>query len=275
MPPTVAAGAVLETCYAVNLFFEGPTWDPLGQALYFTAWGSDTTKILRYDEAGKTTVWIDDAQGVNGTYLGKDGRLLGAQVHTHRVVAYGLSGHDRGQVETLAENGGWNQPNDLCLAPDGSIYFSDPDFGKHENSAVYRIDLDGKVIQVLTDMPAPNGLIVSADGRSLVVADSHLKWWRAYPIHDDGTVGAGRVFFISELAEPRDPDGMTIDERGNYYLTGGDGVWVVGPTGEARGMIPVPEFVSNVTFGGPSGNVLFMTCQDKLYRLQMQVRGAR
>jgi len=274
MPETVAPGAALLERYREASLFEGPTWDPKGENLYFTAWGGTKTKVLRLESTGQTTVWIEDAKGLKGTYLSHEGKLLGVQVHTHRVNAYGLGASGPSGEQMLAENTDWNEPNDLCQSSSGDVFFSDPDFGQRESSGVYRLAPDGQVTKVIEEIPVPNGLITSVDDKMLVVADSHLKWWRAYPIEEDGAIGPGRVFFISETTEQRDPDGMTIDEQGNFYLTGGAGVWVVKPNGDAMGMIPVPEFVSNVTFGGRDGNLLFLTCQNKVYSLQMQVRGA-
>jgi gluconolactonase len=107
----------------------------------------------------------------------------------------------------------------------------------------------------------------------LYVADSHQKLWMSYPINPDGTLGAGGVFFNPNVASTRDPDGMTIDERGNLYLTGRGGIWIVSKYEIAVAFIEISEFCSNVTFGGAQGKTLFITCQDKVYALDMLVRG--
>lgn len=86
---------------------------------------------------------------------------------------------------------------------------------------------------------------------------------------------AEKVFFDPSNEDRREPDGMSIDEQGNVYLSGRGGVWVVGPDGKALGLIPIVEFCANVTFGGDDGKTLYMTCQDKLYSLQMKVRGGQ
>src|SRR5207249_1309614 len=108
--------------------------DPKGKKLYFTAFAKDNTQILRLDAPGKVSVFADKTEGVNGTTLGLDGRLLGAQAFGHRIIAYDLG---NGQSEVLMEDKQLNQPNDLCQAPNGDIYFSDPDFGKKAVSHVY------------------------------------------------------------------------------------------------------------------------------------------
>ena len=124
-------------------------------------------------------------------------------------------------------------------------------------------------------MLRPNGCIASRDGRTLYVGDSERKHWRAYELSAAGEVGAGRLFFDPETENRDSPDGMTIDEHGDLYFAGRGGVWVVTPEGTPLGLIPVPEFCSNVTFGGADGKTLYLTCSKKVYQLAMQVRGAQ
>ena len=275
MPETVAPDAVLTEVYAADRFFEGPTWDRKGQHLYFTSFSGDNQQIMRLDGPGQATVWMDQTQGVNGTYRSLDGRLLGAQALGHRVVSYAFGTDSPEDAKTLIASDLWHQPNDICQTPNGDIYFTDPDFQKRETSFVYRLSQDGELAKVVTDMHVPNGVIASNDGHTLYVGDSHLKLWRSYPIHEDGMVGAGRVFFDPQTENRASPDGMSIDENGNLYLSGRGGVWVAGPQGESLGLIAIPEFCSNLTFGGSDGMTLFMTCSKKVYSLQMNVRGGQ
>ena len=204
--------------------------------------------------------------------------LLTAQVYAHQVVSYAANPNRPEQKKILAHNEKWNQPNDICQSPSGNIYFSDPQWGgDHSNSAVYCLYGNGKVSMVIDDMPGPNGLIVSNDGRTLYVADSIKKNWRCYAILDDGMLGKGQVFFEAEKIEQWDksdsPDGMTIDDCGNVYLTGLGGVRIVSSAGKYLTAIAVPEKVSNVTFGGKDNKTLFITCKGKVYSLQMLVSG--
>ncbi len=274
MPRTVAEGAKLTEVYSDERFFEGPTWDPKTQKLYFTAFGSDNQQILRLDAPGKITVWLDKSQGVNGTFLTSDGRLLGAQAYGHRILSYAIGDNGPSEVKVLLENAKLHQPNDVCQAPNGNIYFTDPDFKERKTSAVYLLRPTGQAVKIITDMPLPNGIKTSLDGKTLYVADSHLKHWKAYPIQDDGTVGEGKVFFDPMNENKSDPDGLALDEEGNLYLSGRGGIWVVQPDGKPLGLIAIPEFCSNVTFGGPDGKTLYLTCSKKVYALSMKVRGA-
>lgn len=280
VPATVAEGAKLVSIYHDERFFEGPAWDPASKKLYFTAFSNDSQQVLRLDQPGKISVWLDKSEGVNGTYLGNDGRLLGAQAFGHRLMSFGIGENGPVDPKPLAADASFNQPNDVAQAPNGAVYFTDPDFPKRERSAVYHLapgttETAGKYRKIIHDMPTPNGLIVSNDGRVLYVGDSYLKLWRAYPIQQDGSVGPGYVFFDPPTERKDDPDGMSIDERGNLYLSGRGGVWVADRFGNSLGLIAVPEFCSNVTFGGDDGKTLFLTCAKQVYSLAMNVRGGQ
>lgn len=277
IPTTVADGAKLVSVYSDDRFFEGPTWDPKTKKLYFTAFGSgkDATQILRLDGPGKVAVWADKTEGVNGTYLANDGRLIGAQAFGHRVLSYAVGANGPDDTRVLVFDTKLNQPNDIAQAPNGNTYFTDPDFDKREKSAVYLLNIKGDVVRIIHDMPVPNGLKVSNDGKTLYVGDSHLALWRAYSIQSDGTAGPGRVFFNPETDRKDAPDGMSIDEKDNLYFSGRGGVWVADKFGNSLGLIAVPEFCSNVTFGGEDGRTLFLTCSKQVYSLAMKVRGGQ
>jgi gluconolactonase len=272
-PKTVAAGAKLVEVYAADRHFEGPTWDPAGMKLYFTSASKDNFQILRLDAPGKVSVFADKTDGVIGTTLGLDGQLLGAQSVGHRLVAYKLK---TGEMEVLLQDAQLNQPNDLCQAPNGDIYFSDPDFHRISVSRVY-LWRKGMTRPKRLDVfsPLPNGIKTSLDGKTLYVSDSQQRLWRAFPILADGSVGDGRVLFNPETENRDEPDGLTLDEHGNLYLTGRGGVWVVTPEGKPLGLIAVKEFCSNLTFGGDDFDVLYITCAKKVYSLKMAVKGGR
>ena len=270
----VAPGAELVELHAADRFFEGPVWSPGEQKLYFTAFGPGNQQILRLAAPGEVHIWLDQTEGINGMYRARDGRLLAAQAYGQHLLALAPGGPRPARIATLAADERWNQPNDVCEAPNGDIYFSDPDFKQRATSAVYRLTRAGVVERVVNDMAIPNGLITSLDGRTLYVADSFEKHWRAYSIGADGRIGPGRVFFDPDTPNRADPDGMTIDADGNLYLTGRGGVWVVDPSGEQIAFIAVPEFVSNVTLGGADGRTLFLTCKGKVYSLRVVTRTA-
>src|SRR5262249_16860873 len=134
-------------------------------------WGKNTTQIVRLDEPGKATVWLNDTQGIDGTFLGNDGRLLAAQLFGHRVLSYGIGPDGPSDTRVLFHDPKLNQPNDVTQSPRGEIYFSDPDLAKKKNSAVFLITNDGQVKPAAFDVQAPNGLAVSIDGATLYVGD--------------------------------------------------------------------------------------------------------
>jgi gluconolactonase len=278
MPPTVEKDAKLVEVFADKAFFEGPVWDPVTKKLYFTSFKKDAEKkmieqIMRLEPEGKAAVWMDKSSGINGTYLSHDGRLLGAQGSGKRVVSLKIGVDGPEDEKILSEDPNVIAPNDLCQTARGDVYFTDPDFKAKKNSSVFRIAPDGKVAKVISEMTLPNGIICSSDGKTLYVADSFEKLWRAYPIKDDGTLGDGKVFFNPETASKADPDGMSLDEQGNLYFTGRGGIWAVSAEGKALGFIAIPVFCSNCSFGGDDGKTLYMTCSNKVFSLRMTVRG--
>ncbi|MBN2376486.1 MAG: SMP-30/gluconolactonase/LRE family protein [Sedimentisphaerales bacterium] len=270
--PTVAGGAQLVEEYSDKVYFEGPSWDPVTGKLYFVAWG-EPKQLRRLDSLGQATVWVDQTEGINGTFISNTGRMITAEVFAHKICSYRITPDGPDDTKVLAFDETLNQPNDLCQSPSGHIYFTDPDWKNHKTSGVYHLSPDGTLTKVVDDMTAPNGIICSLDGKTLYVGDSVQKHWKAFAIQPDGLLGQGRVFFDPETENRKDPDGMTIDENGNLYFTGRGGIWIVSAEAKLLGFIPVPEFCSNVTFGGPDGKILFITCQDKVYSLAMAVRG--
>lgn len=274
LPPTVADGATIERIYTGDerLMLEGPVWDPVSGALLFTACRAD--QILRLDASGEVTVWMEPTGGINGMIRSRSGRLIGAAVTAHQIVSIGIGPGGPTDVAVLAGDPAWNQPNDVCEAPDGTLYFSDPSWASPERSAVYQLIPGGQPSAVLTGLETPNGVITTADGARLIVGDSRRALWMWYTLHQGEVIPEGRKFFNPDTPNRDDPDGMTRDADGNLYLSGRGGVWVVTPEGEALGLIPAPAFVSNVCFGGDDGQTLFMTGRGAVWRLAMRVRGA-
>ncbi len=277
MPRTVAEGAKLEVVYEDDRFFEGPTWDPGTKKLLFTAFKGKTSQILRLESPGKVTVVLEKGEGVNGTHLAKDGRLLGAEGFGKRLVSFAIGADGLSDLRALAADAEFVGPNDVVESPtSGAVYFTDPDFKGKARSKVFVLAKGAaKPVAAVTHLKIPNGLEVSNDGRTLYVADSFEKRIYSYPILDDATVDQGKVkvFFDPAVKSQADPDGMCSDSDANLYFCMRGGVWVVTPAGEALGLIAIPEFASNVTFGGEDGKTLYVTCSKKVYKLAMKARG--
>ena len=280
LPSTVVPGAKLDVLYENARFFEGPTWDPVTGALYFTAFDKANEQVLLLDGPGKVTTWMDQTKGINGTYLSRTGELLAAQAFDHKLLSIKLGKDGPGEIKVLAtgfEGIPYIQPNDVAESPiTGGIYYTDPNFKGKTRSAVYFLNAEGVIRRIIENLKLPNGVEVANDGKTLYVSDSFEKRIYSYPILADGTVDQGQVkiFFDPHTDNMNDPDGMCLDEAGNVYFAMRGGVWVVSPEGKPLGLIPVPEFSSNVTFGGSDGKTLFITCDKKVYGLAMNVRGA-
>jgi len=276
----VQPGASIQQVYAEpNVFFEGATWDPNSNKLFFTR-RTGTFQILRLDSPNNVTVWMNNAPQTNGTILSLDGRLLTADESIQQIRSHiiGASGPEDTTVLCTAPK----KPNDLCQLTNGNIYFTCPDWNGvgPAGQGVYLLEPNGVVTRVNNGLWQPNGIITSLDETKLYVAESSSsditkkRWW-VFPINSDGTLGTGSVFFKpTSPPATNDPDGMTIDERGNLYFCGLGGVWIVSPTGQELKRIPVVSYnCSNIAFGGPENKTLYITCQDKVYSLAMCVRG--
>jgi gluconolactonase len=199
-------------------------------------------------------------------------------------------GGNREVIATHYEGKELNSPNDVIVANDGSIYFSDPWYGRMpvfgiererelDFQGVYRIAPEGGDPQLLVDdFEQSNGLCFSPDESLLYINDTPRAHIRVFDRQADGTIANGRMFFDnigSGVIEEGIPDGMKCDEHGNVYVTGPGGVWVVSPDAELLGIIEVPENVGNLNWGGDDWSDLYMPSSTSLYRISMKVSGNR
>lgn len=279
----VPKGAKLEKLWSEGSFTEGPAYGP-GGCIYFSDIGN---RIMKYDpKSGKTTVYREPSGRANGLIFDTKGRLIaceGANTGGKRRIS--ITEVD-GTVKTLADN--WmgkkfNSPNDLTIDKKGRVYFSDPRYVGDEpleidTESVYRIDPDGKVTQVITDVQKPNGIILSPDMKTLYLAENHPTKKRlllAYPLKDDGTVGPQKI--LHDFGQDRGVDGMTIDIKGNIYATAGSGkkagVYIFSPQGKKLTVIGTPETPSNCCFGGKDHKTLYVTAGVSLYRIELNIPG--
>lgn len=197
--------------------------------------------------------------------------------------------HD-GTVTVLADR--WqgkrlNSPNDAAVKSDGSVWFSDPDFGITSDyegyradseigaNNVYRIDPDsGEVRLVAGCFAAPNGLVFSADERQLFVSDTRAGCIRVFDVRDDGTLSDGKVFADAGDRQNARFDNLRFDDGGRLWAAAmDDGVHCYDPDGTLIGRLNVPEVVANISWGGAKRNRLFITAQTSLYSLVMGVTG--
>ena len=261
-------------------FTEGPAWSPAGFLVF-----SDipANRIYRWDPGRKPEVFREPSHNSNGLAFDARGRLLACEHGARRVSRT----ESDGSVKVLAdrfEGKRLNSPNDLALHSDGSVYFTDPPYGvkKEEREldfqGVYRIAPDGTLTLLVRDMVRPNGIVLSPDERRLYVDDSQAKLVNVYKLRRDGSVTGGRLLIDLARYGTRVCDGMAIDAKGNLYVTGTDGVYVVSPKGELIAKIQCPAQCTNCCFGGPDRQTLFVTGRQRhgggsLYRVRVPIPG--
>jgi sugar lactone lactonase YvrE len=278
----IMPGAILQNVYsATDIHFEGPTWDPNSDKLFFTR-RDNPYQILRLDSPGNVTIWQNPSPQTNGMIISLEGRLLTCDESPMQISSHRIDPTGPGDSQILADSldGFTKKPNDLCQLANGNIYFTTPAWDGSGPSAqgVWRLEPNGTVTRVNNTLNQPNGIITSLDETKLYVSEGSTtaanQRWSVFDINGDGTLSAPSLFF--KPSNPPDtgnvPDGMTIDELGNLYFTGLGGVWIVSPQGEQLGFISVYA-PANIAFGGPKGRTLYITAKGVVYSLAMCVRG--
>lgn len=258
-------------------FTEGPAADMEGN-LYFSDVAGN--KIYKMDKNGEISFFLDPSGHANGLmFEGKD-KLIVCQMDGQLISIN--PGTKNITVLTNKYNGTrYNAPNDLVIDKTGGIYFTDPLFRApqplpQEKEAVYYRSADGKVTRLLDNLKAPNGIILSPDEKTLYVAPTMQKDMKAYEILSPGKLGEGRVFCELSQMEGKDNsggDGVTIDKKGNLYITSDLGIQVFNTEGKLLGIIKFPEQPANVTFGGTEMKTLYVTARTSLYSVKMEIAG--
>ena len=295
---------------------EGPAVAPDG-SIYFSdiPEGDDKGMILRFDPKTKnTTVFTDDSRKSNGLIFNRAGELLSCEGSDQGGRAVSLWNVKTGERTVLADKFDgkrFNACNDLCLDREGRIYFTDPRYlgdepRELEHRGVYRLDVDGKVVEVTHDIAKPNGIAITPDGKTLVVADHDNGTDKidasqpapplgkmqivAWPLGTDGLIN-GKKRVLVEYGKVAGCDGMTVDTEGRIYLTDRNparpGVRVIDQEGKELAFIPTGPagqkpsaetppvgMPSNVEFGiGDETNVLYVTIDLSLQRIPLKAKG--
>jgi gluconolactonase len=262
---------------------EGPAYFPAGRYLVFSDIPND--RMLRFDEVtGAVGVFREPAGYANGHTVDRQGRLISCEHGTRRVTR---TEHD-GSITVLASHYAGkrlNSPNDVVERSDGSIWFTDPSYGidsdyeGHKAPSeigachVYRVTPGtGEVRIAADDFARPNGLAFSLDERQLYIVDTRHKHIRLFDVAGDGGLSGGQVFATCEAGTF---DGIRLDDAGRVWAAAHDGVHCFDPDGTLLGKLHIPEIVSNITFGGPKRNDLFITATSSVYRLRLKVTGGR
>ncbi|MGP5305273.1 SMP-30/gluconolactonase/LRE family protein [Brachybacterium alimentarium] len=292
----VEEGARLERVATGATWAEGPVWLPRRRAVRFS--DIHTNRILEYsEETGELTVVSDDAEYTNGRTLDLDGNVVECS-HGRRAVQRdtAVGPGDAHRPITLVERFGrarLNSPNDVVVASDGAIWFTDPAYGikrpveghagdeEYGDRYVFRYDEEADVLTpVVIDVEAPNGLAFSPDESLLYVADSSLS--PADPDTTDTARPRGHSIHVYDVVEGRHakngrplvevspglPDGIRVDVEGRIWSSSLSGVQVFTPDGERLLDLAVPEKTANLCFGGDDGRTLYIAASSSLYRIR-------
>lgn len=279
--------ATLERLGTGFTFTEGPVWNHVGKFLLFSDMPADVRR--RWDATNGVTDVARPSNKGNGMTYETSGDLLICEHVTSSLIRQRQDG-SRETIASHYEGKELNSPNDVVVTSDGTIYFSDPSYGRMpvfglerpedlDFRGVYKVQPSGEGLQLLVDdFGQPNGLCFSPDESLLYINDSPGGLIRVFNVADDGTLDEGSVFFRdigTGAIEDGIPDGMKCDAEGNIYVTGPGGIWVISPAAELIGRIDVPENVGNLNWGGDDWKTLFICASTSLYRINLGISGNR
>ena len=278
----VEEGSSVERLATGFTFTEGPIWHPTEHYLLFSDMPGDVRR--KYTPDGTVVEVKNFSNKGNGMTYDADLNLLVCEHVTSCLVRETPAG-EREIVAQEFEGEELNSPNDVCVHSNGAIYFSDPIFGRvpvfgHPRKTrlgfqgVYRIPPGGGDPELVVERDKyeqPNGICFSPDESLMYVNDTPVACIDVYDADADGFLSNGRRFFSgigSGVIEEGIPDGMKCDERGNVWVTGPGGIWVISPDGEHLGTIRVPENTGNLAWGGEDWHTLYIPSSTSLYGIK-------
>lgn len=260
-------------------FTEGPAVAPDG-ALMFSDGPND--RIMRLAPDGKLTEFLKPCGAANGLLFDHEGRLLMCQ-SSREGGGRALARLEDGEIKTLTSKHNGTRliaPNDLCIDAHGRIYFTDPYYSGEKSqpkAGVYRFDPDGTQQLLVDDLLKPNGIVITPDSGTIYVSDRGTQKLHRYRVSKEGELAPDGIVY--DFSPDRGIDGMWLDVEGNIYGAAGQGkttgLFVVSPEGELLLHKPMPEFSTNVTFGGEDMRDLFLTATTSVYKMRTRIPGMR
>jgi gluconolactonase len=268
-------------------FTEGPVWHPSEKHLIFS--DIPGNHMRRWTEEEGVTSFRNPSNMANGNCYDLQGRLLTCEHATSRVTRTELDG----SITVLATH--WkdrelNSPNDIVVARDGSLYFTDPTYGRNEYfgrpreteldfRGVYRLvpgdDGNHELQLCADDFGQPNGLCLTLDGKGLLVNDTERGTIRYFDVASDGSLSGGGIWADLPGDDDGVVDGMKFDTEGNLYCTGPRGLHVFDESGKNLGAVLVPEIAANFNWGDEDLRSIFITASTSLYRVRVKVPGQK
>jgi gluconolactonase len=279
--------AEVEELYDGCRWAEGPVWFNEHSALVWS--DIPNRRLLRWIEGEGVSVFRAQSDFTNGNTRDREGRLISCEHGGRRVTRT----EPDGTLTVIADSYGGrklNSPNDAVVKSDGTIWFTDPNYGIMSDYEGYKADMEqdgcyvycvdpqtGDIKIVADDFVKPNGLAFSEDEKTLYIADSgrshdpygphHI---RALDVADENTLSNSRIFCE---VDPGVPDGFRVDVQGNVWTSCGDGVLCFAKDGTLLGKIKIPQLVANITFGGPKRNRLFIAANKSIYAVYVATTG--
>ncbi len=292
----------LQVIAAGFVWSEGPVWMPeegnkFGGFLLFSDVPKNT--IFKWQEGVGITPWMTPSgytgvakyssePGSNGLTLDNEGRLVICEHGDRRVSVLTADGGGKMTLADRCDGKRFNSPNDVVVAKNGNVYFTDPWYGLPDKEkdarretpycGVYLIKTDGSCELLTDEFTNPNGIGLSPDEKTLYVAQSNgqAPIWKAFDIQANGTIANGRLVLNCkdfDVTLPGAPDGFDVSADGTIFSSGPGGIWIIDPAGKLLGRIETGERTANCTFGGKDGSVLYITADTYICRIQTKTKG--
>jgi gluconolactonase len=253
-------------------FTEGPTPDAEGN-VYFTDIPAERIHIHRPD--GSLETFMKSSGKCNGLMFDKEGRLWACQGAEGRIIRIDVDTSEITPVADYIDGGPFLSTNDLTLDAHGGAYFTDPAYWRHKDSkvdeGVYYVAEDGTITRIAEGLSRPNGILLSPDGGTLYILPTGERRLIAHPVLAPGKIGPGRDLAALKAGG----DGLTCDTEGNVYLTQPRlrSIIVFSPEGEELTSVKIKGSPSNVCFGGPELDHLYVTAGSNLFRIPVNKKG--